>query len=62
MDWDEAQAKGKNEVIVGETLSRMSIGEPEARVAALEAEITRTNAEIEKKKAHSAAAGAIFKT
>jgi uncharacterized small protein (DUF1192 family) len=62
MDWDEAQAKGKSEITVGENLSRMSIGELEARVAALKAEIARTNTEIEKKKAHSAAAGAIFKT
>jgi uncharacterized small protein (DUF1192 family) len=62
MDWDEAQAKGKSDVTVGENLSRMSIAELEARVATLDAEIARTRVEIEKKKAHSAAAGAIFKT
>jgi uncharacterized small protein (DUF1192 family) len=62
MDWDEAQAKAKTEVTVGENLSRMSIAELEARVAALEAEIARTRKEIAAKKAHSASASAIFKS
>jgi len=62
MDWDEAQAKGKADVTVGENLSRLSIAELEARVLALEAEIARIRGEIAAKKAHSAAANAIFKS
>lgn len=62
MDWDEAQAKGKPDVTVGENLSRLSIAELEARVTALEAEIARTRTEIAAKKAHSAAASSIFKS
>lgn len=62
MDWDEAQAKGKTEVIIGDNLARLSIAELEARIRALEAEIERTRVEITSKKAHSAAANAIFKS
>ncbi|MGE0767556.1 MAG: DUF1192 domain-containing protein [Hyphomicrobiaceae bacterium] len=62
MDWDDAQAKGKAEISLGEALGRMSIAELEARVAALEAEIARTKSEISAKKSHSAAANSIFKS
>ncbi|MGD9802366.1 MAG: DUF1192 domain-containing protein [Hyphomicrobiaceae bacterium] len=62
MDWDEAQSKGKTDIVVGENLSRLSIAELEARIAALEAEIARTKTEISTKKAHSAAASSIFKS
>ena len=62
MDWDEAQAKPKAAIQVGDDLRRMSIGELEARIATLEAEIGRTRTEIAAKKAHQAAAGSIFKS
>ena len=62
MDWDEAQAKGKADVTVGENLGRLSIAELEARVLTLEAEIARIRREIAAKKAHSAAANAVFKS
>lgn len=62
MDWDEAQAKAKADITIGENLGRMSIAELEARILALEAEIARTRTEIATKKAHSAAASAIFKS
>ncbi|MEZ5818215.1 MAG: DUF1192 domain-containing protein [Hyphomicrobiaceae bacterium] len=61
MDWDEAQAKQQRAITVGEPLARLSVGELEARVAALEQEIVRIKAEIAAKKAHTAAASALFK-
>jgi len=61
MDWDEARAKAKPDITVGENLGRLSIAELEARITALEAEVARIRAEIATKKAHSTAANAIFK-
>ena len=60
MDWDEAKPKPKG-ITTGEDLSTVSIGELEARIAAFEAEIRRTRAEIETKKARQSAADSLFK-
>lgn len=47
---------------LGRNLSTLSIRELDERIATLEAEIVRVRAEIAKKKAHEAAASAIFKS
>ena len=49
-------------VAIGEPLASLSINELETRVATLLSEIERVKAEIAKKKAHEAAAAAIFKS
>jgi uncharacterized small protein (DUF1192 family) len=61
MDWDEDKPKPKAPVTVGEPLGTYSIAELEARIAALTAEIDRVRAELQAKRAHEAAAAAIFK-
>lgn len=53
--------KPKSQMTVGEPLATLSIGELEQRIKALEAEIARVRAEVEKKQAHEAAAAALFK-
>lgn len=62
MDWDEARPKPPAGITLGEDLKRLSVAELEARVAALEAEIARTKDEIGAKRAHNAAASALFKS
>ena len=62
MDWDEARPKPAAGITIGEDLKRHSVAELEARIAALTAEIERTKAEIGAKKAHNAAASALFKS
>jgi uncharacterized small protein (DUF1192 family) len=47
--------------IIGCDLSALSVSDLEDRVQALQAEIVRTQAEIDKKKAQVAAASAFFK-
>ncbi|HMN36454.1 MAG TPA: DUF1192 domain-containing protein [Hyphomicrobium sp.] len=59
MDWDETRPVQKAHL--GEPLATLSVGELEARIAALKLEIERVSAELEKKKAHEAAASALFK-
>jgi uncharacterized small protein (DUF1192 family) len=61
MDWDEARPKAAG-LVVGETLETLSVGELEARIEALKAEIERVNAELARKRAHEAAASALFKS
>jgi uncharacterized small protein (DUF1192 family) len=62
MDWDDlvpkAPAKG---VVLGENLETLSVAELEVRIRALEGEIVRVGEELAKKKAHEAAAAALFK-
>jgi uncharacterized small protein (DUF1192 family) len=62
MDWDELKPTPKRQVTVGEDLKALGVAELEARVAALEAEIVRTRAEIETKRKISAAASSVFKS
>jgi uncharacterized small protein (DUF1192 family) len=61
MQWDDDQPKPKNETRVGEPLDHLAIADLEARILALEAEITRTRHEIERKRKHQAVAAGLFK-
>lgn len=61
VDWDELQPKAPKGVTLGESLESLSVAELQARIAALNAEITRVEAELAAKKAHEAAAASIFK-
>jgi len=61
MDWDEPRVKPAV-IAVGEPLATQSLGELEARIVALKAEIDRVEAEIARKRAHEAAASAFFKS
>jgi uncharacterized small protein (DUF1192 family) len=61
MDWDELKPKPPKAAILGEDLKTFSVTELEARVAALKAEIARVESELAAKKAHEAAAAALFK-
>lgn len=61
MDWDDVRPKPQKGVTLGEDLSSFSIAELDARIVALQTEITRVEAERTAKKAHEAAAAALFK-
>ena len=61
MDWDELKPKPAKGITLGESLESLSIAELEARIAALEAEIQRVKDNVARKKAHEAAATAVFK-
>ena len=61
MDWDEIQKKPVKAVTLGESLETLSIAELELRIDGLKDEITRVEAELVKKRAHEAAAAALFK-
>lgn len=62
MSWiDDVPAKKPAGIVVGEPLAALSVGELEARVAALKAEIDRVEAELAAKRKHEQAAAAIFK-
>jgi uncharacterized small protein (DUF1192 family) len=60
-EWDDLKPKAPKGVVLGESLETLSVGELEARIAALHAEIERVQRELAAKKAHEAAAAAIFK-
>ncbi|MGD9667462.1 MAG: DUF1192 domain-containing protein [Hyphomicrobiaceae bacterium] len=63
MDWDELRPKSKSVAIaIGEDLAGHSIAELDHRIAALKAEIERVEVELHKKRAHEAAASALFKS
>ena len=61
MDWDDLKPKPPKGVTLGEDLTTLSVGELEARIAALHREIERVQGELAAKKAHEEAAAAIFK-
>jgi uncharacterized small protein (DUF1192 family) len=61
MDWDDLKPKPKPGIALGEDLKSLSVAELEARIAALEGEIERVRGELAAKKAHEAAAAAVFK-
>lgn len=61
MDWDEPRHQPTITIVVGEDLTRMSVAELDARVAALRAEITRVEVEIARKRKQQSAADALFK-
>ena len=60
MDWDDVRPPQSGEVVVGENLERLSVGELEARIAALKAEIERVEGDLERKRGHEAQAAALF--
>jgi uncharacterized small protein (DUF1192 family) len=62
MDWEDLKPKPKREIVVGEKLEGLSVGELKERIASLAAEITRTEAELAAKQKHEAAAQSLFKT
>ncbi len=62
MDWDEPRKAPTAGATVGEALDKLSVADLEARVASLAAEIVRVEAEIAKRRAHEAAAAALFKS
>lgn len=62
MDWDDIKPKPAVRIGVGDNLETLSLGELEARIVTLGEEIERVKAEVAKKRAHEAAAAAIFKT
>ena len=61
MDWDEVRTPSAITLKLGEPLDAVSIAELDARVLALEAEIARVKAEIERKRRQADAANAFFK-
>jgi uncharacterized small protein (DUF1192 family) len=61
MDWDELQPKPAPSVTLGDSLESLSVSELEARILALHAEIERVKSNLASKKAHEAAAAAVFK-
>ncbi len=61
MDWDEARPRPARTITVGDDLTALSVEELEARVAALQAEIVRSNAELATKAARKSAADALFR-
>jgi uncharacterized small protein (DUF1192 family) len=61
MDWEEPKRASVKGIAVGDDLQSLSVAELEARIAALSREIDRVRKEIETKKAHEAAAAAVFK-
>lgn len=61
MDWDDLKPKAPKGVVLGEDLRSLSVAELDTRIAALEAEIARVQAERNAKKAHETAAAALFK-
>jgi uncharacterized small protein (DUF1192 family) len=62
MDWDEIRQPAGERIVVGEQLDRLSVGELEARITALTAEIERVRAELDRKKAHEQAADQLFRS
>ena len=61
MDWDDLAPKPKRSVTLGEDLRTLSVAELVERIAALREEIERVEGEVAAKKAHEAAAAAVFK-
>ena len=61
MDWDEITPKPIASIVVGESLTKLSVAELQVRIKELESEIERVKAELEAKRRHESAASAIFK-
>lgn len=62
MDWEDVQPRKTASGSIGENLENFSVAELEARLAELEAEITRVRNERDRKKGLSAAAAEVFKS
>jgi uncharacterized small protein (DUF1192 family) len=61
MDWDDLKPKVAKGITLGESLESLSVAELDLRILALQQEIERVKAELAAKKAHEAAAAAVFK-
>ena len=61
MDWDEIKTPPIMTFAIGDDLTTLSIGELEARIAALQAEVARVSAELDAKRVRTAAADQLFK-
>ena len=61
MDLDDFRPKPKPQIVVGEKLETLSVGELDERIVALHAEIERVETEVKAKRARVAAAEALFK-
>ena len=61
MEWDEPKRAPVKGITVGEDLQTLSVAELEERIAVLTREIDRVRREVETKRAHEAAAAAVFK-
>lgn len=61
MDWDEARQAPGASASIGDNLETLSVAELEQRIAALTQEIDRVKGELDRKRAHEAAASALFK-
>ncbi len=62
MDWDDIGKPKTDEVVIGQSLERLSLDELTARVTALRQEIERVEQEITRKKSIEANAAAVFKS
>ncbi len=62
MDYDDLIPKKSTAAQIGESLAAFSVGELEARIVVLEAEIVRVREELDRKRRHEAAAAALFKS
>ncbi|CEJ88594.1 conserved hypothetical protein [Hyphomicrobium sp. GJ21] len=63
MDLDDLMpAKKPSGVVIGESLSTLSVAELEKRITDLNSEIERVRIELDKKRRHEAAAQALFKS
>lgn len=62
MDWDEHKPRPAKAITLGEDLRTLSVSELEERLVELARETDRVRGEIQAKKAHEAAAAAVFKT
>ena len=61
MNWEDELPKPKALITLGEKLDRLSVSELDERISALQAEISRVETERAAKRAHAAAAAALFK-
>ncbi len=61
MDWDDLKPIPPKAAVIGEDLKTFSVGDLEARVAALKAETERVERELVAKKTYEAAAADLFK-
>lgn len=62
MDLDDFRPRPKPQIVIGDKLDELSVGELETRIAALHEEIERITAELVSKRARVAAAEALFKS
>jgi len=61
MNWDDDLPAPAKAATLGDNLETLSVAELETRIAALESEILRVKAELDRKRAHESAAAALFR-